>query len=479
MRKFFLTALALLLAGCFKIGPDYQKPIVDTPKKWRFAEKEARDLTNTQWWGQLGDSALNRLVDRALRGNLDVQVAVANVDKFMGVFGSTRSNLFPQIDGAGLYQHRQTSAQLINIPGLSGNEINDARLAVEMNWELDVWGKLRRANEAAFADMLSQEAIQRGVILTLVSDVATAYIQLRTYDKDLEISREVVESLKEQLRIARLRFEEGFTSEQEVTQAESELQRRSAQIPIYEKSIAETEHALSVLLGRNPGAIERGRTLDELKIPPVPAGLPSELLARRPDIQLAEQQLIAANARIGVARGMYFPTISLAGDVGQLGTQMGTLFSPGANFWTLGSALATPIFTAGKIAGQVQSAEADQRTALANYKRSIISSFRDFENALIDTSKTKEQRDHQARRVASVETYFKLSRIRYDEGYTDYLTLLDSVRQLFDAQIDLVQAQSDTFVASISLYRAMGGGWIVNSEEAARLPKPQEPVYFP
>ena len=479
MRKFLLIALALLLAGCFKIGPDYQKPVVDTPKKWRFSDKEARDLTNTQWWQQLGDPVLNRLVDRALQGNLDLQEAVANVDKFMGVYGSTRSNLFPQLSGSAEYLRAQSSN--LAIPGTKTHYQNSdyAQMGPQMNWELDVWGKLRRANEAAFADMLAQEAVQRGVILTLVSDVAATYIQLRTYDKDLEITRNVVDTLQENLRIAKRRFEEGYTSEHEVAQAESELQRRSAEIPLYEQYIAETEHALSVLLGRNPAAIERGLTLDQLKAPVAPAGLPSDLLARRPDIQLAEQLLIAANARIGVARGAYFPTISLTGDVGQLSTAAGTLFTPGANFWAIGSTLATPIFTAGKIAGQVQSAEATQRAALANYKRSIISSFREFENALIDTSKTKEQRDHQAQRVAAVEIYVHLSHIRYDEGYSDYLTVLDSLRQLLDAQIALAQAQSNNFLASIGLYRAMGGGWIVKSEEAVPLPKPQEPVYFP
>ena len=479
MRKLFISVLALLLAGCFKIGPDYQKPIVETPNKWRFAAKDARDLTNTQWWGQLGDPVLNRLVDRALLGNLDLQMAVASVDKYMGIYGSTRSNLFPQLSGSAEYLRAQSSNR--SIPGITTNHPDSdyTQMGAQMNWELDVWGKLRRANEAAYADMLGQAAVQRGVILTLVSDVATTYIQLRTYDRDLEISRNVVDTLKEQLRIARRRFEEGYTSELEVTQAESELQRRNAQIPIFEKNVAETEHALSVLLGRNPVPIERGKTLDELMVPPVPAGLPSDLLARRPDIQLSEQLLISANANIGVARGAYFPSISLTGNVGQLSTQAATLFTPGANFWTIGSTLATPIFTAGKIAGQVQAAEAEQRRFLANYKRTIISSFREFEDALIATKKTKEQRESQARRVAAVETYFKLSKIRYDEGYTDYITVLDSVRQLFDAQIDLIQAQSDNFVASINLYRAMGGGWIVNSEETARIPKPKEAVYFP
>jgi len=479
MRKLFATALALLLTGCFMVGPDYQKPTVGIPGKWRFSDQEARDVTNTNWWQQMGDPVLNRLVDRAILGNLDLKVAAANVDKFMGQYGTTRSNLFPQLSGNASYSRRQISGQQYNIPGMSSTDTDYAQLDAQMNWELDVWGALRRANEAAFADMLAQEAIKKGVILTLVSDVALTYIQLRTLDKDLEITKNVVHALEEEMRIAKLRFKEGYTSGLEVSQAESEYQRRSAQIPAYEEQIAQTEHAMSLLLGRNPGPIERGLSLDELKLPVVPAGLPSDLLARRPDIQSAEQNLIAANARIGVARGLYFPQISLSGNVGQLGVQMGTLFTPGANFWTIGSNLLQPIFTAGNIAGQVQSAEATQRSALSVYKKAILSAFTEFENSLIANTKTREQRDRQAQRVAAVETYFNLSRTRYEEGYTDYITLLDSVRQLNDAQIDLVQAQSNNYIAAIGLYRAMGGGWIVNAEESAPLPKPQEAAYFP
>ncbi len=471
--------LSLTLTGCFKVGPDYQKPDIDTPKQWRFADQQARELSNTQWWEQLGDPELNRLVDRALQGNLDIKIAVASVEKFVGLYGSTRSNLFPQISGFGNYERRQSSGQLVSLGGLDGREYNFAQLGAQMNWQLDIWGVLRRANEASMADLLGQEAVQRAVLLTLVSDVAQAYVQLRTLDRDLEITKNVVEALKEDLRIRKLRFQEGYTSELEVSQAESEYERRAAFIPVYEQNIAQTEHAIGVLLGKNPGPIKRGFTLDELKLPAVPAGLPSDLLIRRPDIAQAEQALIAANARIGVARGQYFPKLALTGDIGQMGTQMGTLFTPGANFWTIGSALVTPIFTAGNIAGQVQAAEATQKAAVANYQKSIISAFREFEDALVGQQKTKEQRDKQAKRVAAVSNYFDLSRIRYDEGYTDYITVLDSIRQLFDAQIDLVQAQNANLVAGIDLYRAMGGGWIVKSEETAHLPAPPEAAVFP
>ncbi|MFM8332587.1 MAG: efflux transporter outer membrane subunit [Candidatus Methylumidiphilus sp.] len=480
MRKISAITLALALAGCFQVGPDYQKPEVPTPKQWRFAGHQALDASNTKWWEQLGDPALNRLVNNAVLGNLDVKIAAARVEEFIGLYGSTRSNLFPQLSGFADYARRQDSARAFNSPiDLGGKDTDYARTGAQMNWELDVWGALRRANEAAFAEILSQEAVQRGVILTLVSDVVQGYIQLRTYDRDLAITQSVVETLREDLRIRRLRFQEGYTSELEVKQAESEFERRNAQIPQYEQAIAQTEHAICVLLGRNPGAIERGLPVDELKLPAVPSGLPSDVLLRRPDIQLAEQTLVAANARIGVARGQYFPRIALTGDVGQLSTQIGTLFTPGANFWTIGSTLATPVFTAGRIAGQVQAAEAVQKAALVNYQRAIIASFREFEDALVGHAKTREQRERQGLRVAAVEEYFRLSRIRYDEGYDDYITVLDAIRQLFDAQVELVQAQNANLVAAVGLYRAMGGGWVLQAEEAALLPKPKEAEVFP
>ncbi len=265
MRKFTALALALTLVGCsWKVGPDYQKPEITPPKQWRFADKEARDYSNTLWWQQFNDPVLNRLVEEALRNNYDVKVAIANVEKFVGMFGSTRSNLFPQIGIFGQYDRHQSSGQLLNVLGGSGRQFDFARLGSQMNWELDIWGQLRRANEAAMAELLGQVAVQRGVILSLVSDLAVAYVQLRTYDKQLEITQNVVHTLEEDLKLRTIRFQEGFTSQLEVEQAKSELERRSALIPLYEQKIAETEHAICLLLGKNPGPVQRGKDLDEL-----------------------------------------------------------------------------------------------------------------------------------------------------------------------------------------------------------------------
>ncbi len=465
MNKLLAVSIAALLSAC-TVGPDYIKPEINTPTQWRNNVKETQNTTNSQWWKQLGDPVLNRLIDQAIQGNYDLKIAIARVDQYMGLYGATRSHLFPQFSGS---YNAETSHPSADNVSLSGG----------MNWQIDIWGELRRANEAALADLLSQEATQQAVMLTLVSEVAKTYVKLRELDKQLEITKETVASLKEGLRINTLRFTEGYISNLEVQQNDSEYQRRSAQIPQYEQQVALTENALAVLLGSNPHAIERGLPIDKLKLPAVPSGLPSDLLVRRPDIARAEQQLIAANAQIGVARAQYFPNIRLTGNVGQVSTQVAGLFTPGANFWTIGSAVLTPIFTAGKIAGEVRAAEAVQKAALANYKKTIITGFSEFENALISLIKTQQQQDKQTDRVAANQNYYHLSKVRYEEGYVPYLVTLDAIRQLFDAQVELTSARADTFKSAIDLYLAMGGGWIVEQEKAANLPKPKPAVYFP
>jgi len=474
----------LLLTGCAMVGLDYEQPKVAMPTKWRFSDREARDTANTLWWKEFNDPMLDRLIERAVRNNLDIQQAVAKVEKFMGTYGSTRANLFPQIFGTANYARLNNGMNQLggDMPGglsSSSGDINYARLGATMVWEIDLWGQLRRAREAARADLLAQEAYRRAVLLTVVSEVAITYVQLRELDWDLEITRSILKTLESELRIARSRFREGYSSELEVNQVESEYFRRAAYIPQYEQAIAETEHALKILLGENPGPVPRGRSLDELHPLTVPAGLPSDVLARRPDIQQAEQELIAANALIGVARGEYFPKIFLTGDIGQATAQLSTLFTPGANFWAAGSSLLLPVFTAGKIAGRVQSAEAVQRGALAHYQQSVMSAFREFEDALVGHTKTGEQREKQIARVKAVENYFRLSKLQYDEGYTDYITVLDSLRQSFDAQVELANVKSSNIAAAIKLYRAMGGGWVAQAETNGHVPEPREAVIFP
>ena len=478
MNKLAVFVLSMTLTGCILVGPDYEKPKSDIPQQWRFAAEDARETANLSWWEQFQDPVLNRLVEQALNNNLDLKIAIANVEQFMGVYGATRASLFPQIFGQGGYDRRQPSAAASDLSGKLP-DTDFAQLGATLLWELDVWGQLRRAKEAARADLLAQEFARDGVVLTLVSSVVQTYISLRVLDRSLEITRKTVANLTEENRIAKTRLNHGYASEIEVSQSDSELERRRAQIPIYEQQIAEAEHALSLLLGKPPGAIERGLSLDRLIPPPVPTGLPSDQLLRRPDIQQAEQNLIAANASIGVARGEYFPKISLTGDVGQTSMELAQLFTPGANFWTIGGRLLGPIFTAGRVAGQVQAAEGAQQAAVANYQKTILAAFREFENALIASEKSNERQISQARRVNALQRYLRLSHLRFDEGYTPYLEVLDALRQYYEGQMEWVQARSDTFTSLVQLYRAMGGGWIVDSERNGSIPKPREAKVFP
>lgn len=479
MNKLTILSLAITMTGCFVVGPDYEKPQIEAPRQWRFAAEDARDTANLPWWQQLQDPVLNTLVEQALQNNLDLKIAIANVEQFMGVYGATRANLFPQIFGQGGYQRQQTSGEANPFFGGKAPDTDFAQLGATMFWELDVWGQLRRAKEAAAADVLAQESARDAVVLTLVSAVAQTYIELRALDRSLEITRQTVDSLVEENRIAKARFDAGYASEIEVSQSDSELERRRALIPFYEQQIAQAEHALSLLLGKPPGAIARGMTLDELSPPAVPAGLPSEQLQRRPDVQQAEQNLIAATARIGVARGEYFPKVTLTGDLGQASVELAALFTPGANFWTIGGRLLGPILTAGRVAGQVQAAEGAQQAALAYYEKTILTAFREFEDGLIASSKSNERQTSQANRVEALKNYLRLSRTRYDEGYTSYLEVLDALRQYYEGQIELVQARSDTFTSLIQVYRAMGGGWIVAAEQGVQMPKPKEASFFP
>ena len=472
--------VALTLSGCWKVGPDFEQPQVATPKNWRFASSAVRETTNLEWWRLLGDPVLNRLIDDAVMNNLDLKIAVANVEQFMGRYGSTRADLFPQIFGTALYERRLISgAESGTVNDLPFTDRDHAVLGGQLTWELDVWGQLRRAKEAASADLFSQVAARDAVVLTVASLVAQTYVNLRALDITREATAGIIDTLKEENRIAQTRLDMGYSSEIELTQARTELERRKALLPAFEQQIAETEHALSLLLGKNPGPIPRGRTLNELSIPATPAGLPSDLLRRRPDIQLAEQALAAATARIGVAQGEYFPKVVLTSMGGQAAQSLDQMFMPGANFWSVGLQLVGPIITAGKIAGQVQAAEAVQRAALANYQRAILTAFRDFEDALIAGKKALERRTYQAQRVAAVKNYVRLSRLQFDEGYTPYLVVLDSLRQLYDAEIDLIKASNDAFVAAIQAYRAMGGGWIIGAQSKAATPQPRDASIFP
>ena len=461
MRKTLLaTLVSLLVAGCM-VGPDYVRPPVDAPAAWRLTEPEAKYLANTAWWEQFGDPVLNDLVNTALRENKDLMIATARIDEFAGRYGFVRSGLFPQV-GAGYEVSRQR-----NVPSgaTQPSTYNSYSAVLNAGWEIDIWGRIRRQTEAANAQLLASEEGRNGVVLSLIGSVAGAYINLRNLDRQLEIAKATAKSRGESYALFKLRFEGGVISLLELSQNKSQYEEALASIPPLEKAIAQQENGLSVLLGRNPGPIIRGKDIDQLLLPTIPAGLPSELLERRPDIRRTEQDLIAANALIGAARAAYFPTISLTGLFGYASPSLSSLFEGPSKVWQYAAPITMPIFTAGAIAGQVQAAEAVQQQALFGYQKTIQEAFREVNDSLVSQDRTREQLLAQRRQVEALQQYASTARLRYDNGYTSFIEVLDAERSLFNVQLQYTQTHQVQLQAMVNLYLAMGGGWVVDAEK--------------
>jgi multidrug efflux system outer membrane protein len=445
--------VSLLLTAC-TVGPNYAKPDVKSPEAWQVDVGTANDLSNTAWWNQFGDTILNDLVQSAVNENLNLKTAAARVDQYLGVLDATRSQYFPQI-GASATATTQR---------IAGRNTEAYQAALNASWELDFWGRVRRSTEAAQAQILSSEAGRRGVLLTLVSGVASGYITLRGMDKQLEIARETERAYAESLNIFKLRFKYGTISQLQLSQAESQYESARQAVPHYESLIRQQENLISLLLGKAPGAIPRGKIFDQLSAPGIPAGLPSSLLERRPDIIQAEQSLVAANAQIGVAKAAYFPTISLTGMLGVASNDLGKLFSSNSDLMSLGGSAVAPLFTFGAISGQVKQAEALQQQALLQYRQTVLGALREVEDALIQTTKGREQVASQKIQVTALGDYSRLSRLQFEAGTASYLQVLDADRSLFSGQLALVQGEIDVLTSLISIYKAMGGGWIDKAE---------------
>jgi len=473
MSKAAAAAAALvLLSGCM-LGPDYKRPELAVPDQYRFNLPRAElspSAADTAWWQQFGDPQLNALIDEALANNLDVIAAAARVDQFYGALGITRSALFPQV-GADLNGGRQRASTMTaaGAPGI--NPYNSVQAAVLASWEIDLFGRTRRLTEAATAQLRGSEAFRRGTVLSLVAAVTTGYVQLRDLDRQVEVARDTVKLRADSLSLFERRFKGGVVSDLELSQAKSEYATALRTLPQLEQSAAQQENALSVLIGRNPGPIARGRPIDQLAMPPVPAGLPSELIERRPDLLAAEQALVAANARIGAAKAAYFPTISLTGAFGAASRSLSDLSGGAARIWSYGLDVSVPIFTAGAIAGQVETAEAGQRESLAQYRKAVQTGFRETEDALVGVSKSKLAVDAAKQQTDALANYARLARKRYDGGYTSYLEVLDAERSLFNAQLQLAQSQADVLLQAAALYKAMGGGWVDLADQITPKPK--------
>jgi multidrug efflux system outer membrane protein len=456
-----ILCCAIFISGC-TVGPNYNKPVASVPPTYRGLAPDANgnngnvaSLGDQKWWDVFQDEQLRALIRTALEQNYDVRIAGTRILAARAQLGITRADQFPNVAG-GASLADQRSAKTV-FPAFESAE---GQLNISAAWELDFWGKFRRATEAARANLLASEAARQEVIVTLVANVAAAYFQLRALDLELEISQRTLGSRRESLRLTQLLADGGSTSLLDVRQAEQLVFTAGAEIPALEQQIEQQENLISILLGKNPDSVARGQKLTEQPRPPdVPPGLTSSLLERRPDIREAEQQLISANAEIGVARAAYFPQISLSGTAGFESDALTRLFSGPAGAWTYGASLTQPIFTAGRISSSVRLAEAQQQQALLFYAQTIQGAFRDVSDALIANRKSKEFRIQQELLFQSAQDAARLSHMRYNGGVTGYLEVLTNETNAFAAELELVQAQLNETLALVQLYQSLGGGW--------------------
>lgn len=473
MRILVVAMMVVSATGCM-MGPDYSRPDSDAPEAYRFEPAQTAQTADSEWWKQYNDPVLDQLIADSLANNWSVQIAAANVEAAAGILTRTRAPIFPQLGygaDAGRARYTESGDGAITPGSVNPQDFNQA--AFTASWEIDLWGRIRRQTEAAQANLLATEEARRGVILTLVSSVANSYLQLRGLDQQLEVSRKTLDVYGQSLKYFELQFQYGQTSEMTVAQARSQYETAAAQIPLIEQQIAQLENAISLLVGRNPGPIARGKSLVEMTAPAIPEGLPSQLLERRPDIMQAEQQLIAANAQIGAAKALYFPSISLTGAFGGSSSELSDVFNGSAKTWNFTGSVTGPIFTAGLISGQVAQAEANQQAALANYQFTIQSAFADVSNALSAREKLLLQVATQQRKVKALSDYARLARLQFDGGYAPYSTVLQAEQELFPAQLGLAQTLAENAAALSNIYKAMGGGW-VDKASALTTPMPME-----
>lgn len=452
------------LTGCM-VGPDYKRPEVDLPLKWRVDTYNEVETVNTAWWEQFNDAILNELIQIALRENKELRIAALRVEEFNARLQIVESSLFPQIGiGSSLSGNKLSESRQFAPTSDRANLRPTYEFGAVVNWELDLWGRIRRSREAATAEVLSDKENYQAVMLKLVADVASAYMQLISLDRDLEITRELLKNREKVVQLNEHKYSGGAISKSELEQIYLIYEKAKSNLPVKERQIAHLENALSVLLGQNPGPINRRNTLETLTIPSVPQGIPSEILARRPDVRQAEQDLIAANARIGVAKAQYYPTISLTNLFGYASTELSTLLLHKSSYYTFGATTLFPIFTAGRIAGQVRQNEAVQQQTLNKYLRTIQIVFQEVEDALISNQKLKEQFDIQARQLEILQGIHHLELRRYDGGYSSYIDVLNTEQNLHNAEITQIQNRRDLCVALIQVYKSMGGGWLISED---------------
>jgi multidrug efflux system outer membrane protein len=464
-RSIATVVTATVLTGC-TVGPNYRRPAIATPPVHRGATPAAspasESMADLKWFEVFKDERLQEMIKTALVRNHDLREAVARVEAARANLGITRADQFPTVDaGAGVTTLRTASSGQFPLPqGVDQTRTFSAVGVNLLSFEVDVWGRLRRATDAARADLLASDENRKAVVTTLISDVAGAYFNLLELDMELAIARRTLDVRTESLQLIRSRERGGLGTILEVRQGEQLVHGAAQVIPTLEQLIQQSENQISLLLGGNPGDVARGRTMIEQQLPPaIPAGLPSSLLDRRPDIRAAEQNLIAANAIIGVAKASYFPRITLTGLLGFQSDQLSSLFTGPARVWQFVPQVTQPIFNAGRLRSNVRLAEAQQQIALIQYERAIQTAFREVSDTLIQQQKVREILAEQEELVATLRERSRLSYVRYQGGIDILLNALDADRDLFDAELRLAQTRRNDLLTLVQLYRALGGGW--------------------
>lgn len=474
LRRACVCAAVIALAGCV-LGPDYKRPDVPLPKAWHAEPMDAADLANTDWWKAFGDADLDALIDAAIDANNDLKLATLRVAAFDARLQVSRSANYPQIGYDVAAQRRRFSQeQPTGGGGLQsgvGPIVNNFALGAILNWEVDLWGRVQRSNEAALADMMGSEDARRGVMLTVVSSVAASYVELVALDKELAIAQKALANRKEALALMKTKYEGGSGTRLAIEKARAAVEATSAEIPPIETSIARTEGALNLLLGRNPGPVAR-RSLDALALPRIPQGVPADVLTRRPDVMAAEQDLIAANARIGIAKTAYFPTLSLAAAIGLASDDLRWLFAETARTGIAGAVLGGPIFTGGRVEGEIREAEINQQQMAVRFEQAVQVALQEVEDAFVTRAKSGERDDAMGRRVDALRDAGKLARVRYEGGQSTFMEVLETEFEIYGAENVQTQSRRDTSLALITVYKAMGGGWMVEQDKRRASPAP-------
>ncbi len=457
-KKISTVVFIMFLTGCM-MGPDFRKPDIETPDKFRFSDSEAEAVVNLKWWELFDDPILDSLVTTALNNNKDVSIAASRIEEARASLGFTRADIYPRLD-------IEAGAGRGNFAGGRKSEFTDNIffIAPVASWEIDFWGKFRRANEAARAELMASEYSKRTIQIGLISEVVSTYFLLLDFHQRLEISTQTLDSRINSLDIIQKRFNQGIIPEIDLNQAQIQKEIAAAAIPVHERLIAKTENRLSILLGRFPEKIVKGRDLYDQTIPPdIPVGLPSSLLQRRPDIVQAEYLLQAQNASIGVAEALRLPSINLTGILGVASNELSTLVSDGVA-WSVSGSLFGPIYNFNKNRLRVEIEEEKTKQALYNYENAILIAFREVEDALNEIQTYKKQISAVERKFRAAKNAASLSKLRYDKGVTSYLEVLETERELFSVGLEVSEVKQLYYNAYVKLYKALGGGWLSKEE---------------